>query len=61
MWQTQGLTSQTMTTLKSFLKELGLPVSGKKADLIARIQEHLLEEATDADTLLLGNHSLNSN
>ncbi|KAL1508201.1 hypothetical protein AB1Y20_004320 [Prymnesium parvum] len=58
LWQTQGLTSQTMTTLKSFLKELGLPVSGKKADLIARIQEHLLAEATDADTLLLGNHSL---
>ena len=29
----------TVAQLKELLKEAGLPVSGKKADLIARLQE----------------------
>ena len=29
----------TVAQLKELLKESGLPVSGKKADLIARLQE----------------------
>ena len=38
----------TVAELKELLKEAGLPVSGKKADLIARLQEGA-EEAAPAD------------
>ena len=38
------LSNLTVAELKELLKEAGLPVSGKKADLIAR-----LEEADDHD------------
>ena len=31
--------SMTVAQLKEALKEMGLPVSGKKSDLIARLQE----------------------
>ena len=35
----------TVAELKELLKEAGLPVSGKKADLIARLQEGADEPA----------------
>ena len=35
----------TVAQLKELLKESGLPVSGKKADLIARLQEAADEPA----------------
>ena len=38
-----GLYSMTVAQLKERLKEKGLPVSGKKADLIARLREGEVE------------------
>ena len=37
--------NMTVAQLKELLKEAGLPVSGKKADLIARLQEGADEPA----------------
>jgi large subunit ribosomal protein L32e len=39
MKMTEDYDSMTVTELKALLKELDLPVSGKKTDLIARLQE----------------------
>ena len=36
------LSDLTVAELKELLKEAGLPVSGKKADLIARLEDCLL-------------------
>ena len=36
---TEDYESMTVAQLKELLKEQGLPVSGKKSDLIARLQE----------------------
>ncbi len=38
------LSNLTVAELKELLKEAGLPVSGKKADLIARLEEADVEE-----------------
>ena len=38
------LSDLTVAELKELLKEAGLPVSGKKADLIARLEEADIEE-----------------
>ena len=43
------LSAMTVVELKAQLRELGLPISGKKADLIARI----LESAADEDEAVL--------
>ena len=43
------LSAMTVVELKAQLKELGLPISGKKADLIAR----LLESEADEDEAVL--------
>ena len=40
------LSDLTVAELKELLKEAGLPVSGKKADLIARLEEADVEEDT---------------
>ena len=36
---TEDYDSMTVAQLKEALKEMGLPVSGKKSDLLARLQE----------------------
>ena len=51
---TEEYESMTVAQLKELLKEQGLPVSGKKADLIARLmessgaEEEVVEAAEDA-------------
>ncbi len=40
----------TVAQLKELLKEAGLPVSGKKADLIARLQDNSEESVTEEST-----------
>ena len=39
--------SLTVADLKDVLRERGLPVSGKKAELIARLEEHDSSEAIE--------------
>ena len=52
---TEEYESMTVAQLKELLKEQGLPVSGKKADLIARLmessgaEEEVVEAAEDAE------------
>ena len=47
--------NMTVAELKELLKDAGLPVSGKKADLIARLEEnethddHVEDEVVDED------------
>ena len=47
LWQSNGLSGQTAPILKAFCKERGLPVSGKKDDLIARLHDHLSDCAAE--------------
>jgi len=53
---TVSYTEKTVAELKELLKEAGLPVSGKKAELINRLEENSEvnlddETASDSDTL----------
>jgi large subunit ribosomal protein L32e len=41
----------TVAELKELLKEAGLPVSGKKADLIARLEEEVVDEELVEDDI----------
>ena len=43
------LSAMTVVKLKERLKELALPISGKKADLIARLLESETEEEPDCE------------
>ena len=47
------LSSMTVVKLKARLKELGLPISGKKAELIARLLESEIEEVEEEAVLIL--------
>ena len=44
--------SMTVAELKDLLRDAGLPVSGKKADLIARLEEAADTPAEAEDTIL---------
>lgn len=46
--QTNALNSQTISVLKPFCKEMGLAISGKKEDLVARIN-FFMSERTEAE------------
>jgi hypothetical protein len=56
LWQQGNLSSQTIPTLKAFCKEQGLPLAGKKDDLMARIHDHLVER-TKEDQAMAGGPS----
>ena len=43
------LSSLTVATLKAMCKEAGLSISGRKADLIARLEEPEVEESLSLD------------
>lgn len=47
--QTNGLNSQTISVLKPFCKEMGLAISGKKEDLVARINFFMSERTVAED------------